>query len=82
MQSKCTAVLAHGICKFQFVLDTDPFYMKHLELEEMLSCSFFVFGSLSRAVSLQQLTYGNVSPIQTSTSPLFRGMRLNLLKNN
>ncbi|XP_054434506.1 poly(A) RNA polymerase GLD2 isoform X2 [Pteronotus mesoamericanus] len=30
---------------------------------------------LSRAVSLQPLTYGNVSPIQTSTSPLFRGRK-------
>ena len=75
MQSKCTVILAHVICKFQFLLDTDPFYVKHLELEEMLPCSFFVFGSLSRAVSLQQLTYGNVSPVQTSTSPLFRGRK-------
>ncbi|KAH0520509.1 Poly(A) RNA polymerase GLD2 [Microtus ochrogaster] len=31
--------------------------------------------SLSRAVTLQPLTYGTVSPIQTSTSPLFRGRK-------
>uniref|UniRef100_A0A8C8ULP0 Uncharacterized protein n=1 Tax=Peromyscus maniculatus bairdii TaxID=230844 RepID=A0A8C8ULP0_PERMB len=37
---------------------------------------------LSRAVTLQPLTYGTVSPIQTLTSPLFRGRkRINDEKN-
>ncbi|XP_051710036.1 poly(A) RNA polymerase GLD2 isoform X3 [Oryctolagus cuniculus] len=35
----------------------------------------FQNADLSRAVSLQQLPYGNVSPIQTSASPLFRGRK-------
>ncbi|XP_078304774.1 poly(A) RNA polymerase GLD2 isoform X3 [Panthera onca] len=44
--------------------------------QQLIDAQFnFQNTDLSRAVSLQQLTYGNVSPIQTSTSPLFRGRK-------
>nr|KAF6491222.1 terminal nucleotidyltransferase 2 [Molossus molossus] len=44
--------------------------------QQLIDAQFnFQNADLSRAVSLQQLTYGNVSPIQTSTSPLFRGRK-------
>uniref|UniRef100_A0AC11AW56 Uncharacterized protein n=1 Tax=Ovis aries TaxID=9940 RepID=A0AC11AW56_SHEEP len=44
--------------------------------QQLIDAQFsFHNADLSRAVSLQQLTYGNVSPIQTSTSPLFRGRK-------
>ncbi|XP_022449687.1 poly(A) RNA polymerase GLD2 isoform X3 [Delphinapterus leucas] len=51
--------------------------------QQLIDAQFnFQNTDLSRAVSLQQLTYGNVSPVQTSTSPLFRGRkRLNDEKN-
>ncbi|XP_025244170.1 poly(A) RNA polymerase GLD2 isoform X5 [Theropithecus gelada] len=44
--------------------------------QQLIDAQFnFQNADLSRAVSLQQLTYGNVSPIQTSASPLFRGRK-------
>ncbi|XP_060057071.1 poly(A) RNA polymerase GLD2 isoform X3 [Erinaceus europaeus] len=44
--------------------------------QQLIDAQFnFQNADLSRAVSLQQLTYGNVSPIQTSTSPLYRGRK-------
>ncbi|XP_059772622.1 poly(A) RNA polymerase GLD2 isoform X3 [Balaenoptera ricei] len=44
--------------------------------QQLIDAQFnFQNTDLSRAVSLQQLTYGNVSPVQTSTSPLFRGRK-------
>ncbi|KAB0343958.1 hypothetical protein FD754_020884 [Muntiacus muntjak] len=44
--------------------------------QQLIDAQFsFHNADLSRAVSLQQLTYGNVSPIQTSASPLFRGRK-------
>ncbi|XP_020940147.1 poly(A) RNA polymerase GLD2 isoform X3 [Sus scrofa] len=44
--------------------------------QQLIDAQFnFQNTDLSRAVSLQQLTYGNVSPIQTSASPLFRGRK-------
>uniref|UniRef100_F6RTE3 Poly(A) RNA polymerase GLD2 n=1 Tax=Equus caballus TaxID=9796 RepID=F6RTE3_HORSE len=44
--------------------------------QQLIDAQFnFQNADLSRAVTLQQLTYGNVSPIQTSTSPLFRGRK-------
>uniref|UniRef100_A0A8C6E4B4 polynucleotide adenylyltransferase n=1 Tax=Moschus moschiferus TaxID=68415 RepID=A0A8C6E4B4_MOSMO len=44
--------------------------------QQLIDAQFnFHNADLSRAVSLQQLTYGNISPIQTSTSPLFRGRK-------
>ncbi|KAG8524664.1 Poly(A) RNA polymerase GLD2, partial [Galemys pyrenaicus] len=44
--------------------------------QQLIDAQFnFQNADLSRAVSLQHLTYGNVSPIQTSTSPLFRGRK-------
>ncbi|XP_055968555.1 poly(A) RNA polymerase GLD2 isoform X4 [Sorex fumeus] len=50
--------------------------------QQLLDAQFnFQNADLSRAVSLQQLTYGNVSPIQTSASPLFRGRKLSDEKN-
>ncbi|KAM5264461.1 poly(A) RNA polymerase GLD2 isoform 12-T12 [Ctenodactylus gundi] len=42
--------------------------------QQLIDSQFnFHNADLSRAVSVQRVTYGNVSPIQTSTSPLFRG---------
>ncbi|XP_063468256.1 poly(A) RNA polymerase GLD2 isoform X18 [Symphalangus syndactylus] len=50
--------------------------------QQLIDAQFnFQNADLSRAVSLQQLTYGNVSPIQTSASPLFRGRKLSDEKN-
>ncbi|XP_070954867.1 poly(A) RNA polymerase GLD2 isoform X4 [Macaca nemestrina] len=44
--------------------------------QQLIDAQFnFQNADLSRAVSLQQLTYGNVSPVQTSASPLFRGRK-------
>uniref|UniRef100_A0A2K5XK62 polynucleotide adenylyltransferase n=1 Tax=Mandrillus leucophaeus TaxID=9568 RepID=A0A2K5XK62_MANLE len=44
--------------------------------QQLIDAQFnFQNADLSRAASLQQLTYGNVSPIQTSASPLFRGRK-------
>uniref|UniRef100_A0A2K5KG43 polynucleotide adenylyltransferase n=1 Tax=Colobus angolensis palliatus TaxID=336983 RepID=A0A2K5KG43_COLAP len=44
--------------------------------QQLIDAQFnFQNADFSRAVSLQQLTYGNVSPIQTSASPLFRGRK-------
>lgn len=44
--------------------------------QQLIDAQFnFQNVDLSRAVSLQPLTYGTVSPIQTSTSPLFRGRK-------
>ncbi|KAM5264452.1 poly(A) RNA polymerase GLD2 isoform 3-T3 [Ctenodactylus gundi] len=45
--------------------------------QQLIDSQFnFHNADLSRAVSVQRVTYGNVSPIQTSTSPLFRGRKL------
>ncbi|KAK2492323.1 hypothetical protein MC885_008716 [Smutsia gigantea] len=50
-----------------------PAFYSH---QQLVDAQFdFQNADLSRAVSLQQLTYGNVRPIQTSTSPLFRGRK-------
>ncbi|KAM5264460.1 poly(A) RNA polymerase GLD2 isoform 11-T11 [Ctenodactylus gundi] len=44
--------------------------------QQLIDSQFnFHNADLSRAVSVQRVTYGNVSPIQTSTSPLFRGRK-------
>lgn len=44
--------------------------------QQLIDAQFnFQNVDLSRAMSLQPLTYGTVSPIQTSTSPLFRGRK-------
>ncbi|XP_055475161.1 poly(A) RNA polymerase GLD2 isoform X1 [Psammomys obesus] len=44
--------------------------------QQLIDAQFnFQNVDLSRAVSLQPLTYGTISPIQTSTSPLFRGRK-------
>ncbi|XP_069887303.1 poly(A) RNA polymerase GLD2 isoform X2 [Dipodomys merriami] len=44
--------------------------------QQLIDAQFnFQNADLSRAVSLQQLTYGSISPIQTSASPLFRGRK-------
>ncbi|XP_010602433.1 poly(A) RNA polymerase GLD2 isoform X2 [Fukomys damarensis] len=44
--------------------------------QQLIDAQFnFQNADLSRALSLQQLTYGNVGPIPTSASPIFRGRK-------